>query len=66
MGNRLKVRSQLIEALAEYLSGNAAHMSILLQMDKPEAKAWAKLRSAANIMGNLSVQETVEHLEELL
>jgi len=66
MGRRLEVKAKLIRALAEYLSSGTAHKSILLEMQKPEGKEWAKLRSAANIMGNLTVDETVEHLEELL
>lgn len=66
MGQRLEVKARLIRALAEYLSNGAAHKSILLEMGKPEAKEWAKLRNAANLMGNMTVEETVQHLEELL
>ena len=51
-----------VKQLAEFLVADQAHMSILLQMGKPEATKWAKLRGATPLMG----YPTVEEAEELL
>jgi len=57
-------REEFIRALAEYLAGNAAHMSILLEMGRPEAQLWAKLRGATPLRGWQSVEEAEKELSE--
>lgn len=60
-------KEKFIAALAEYLAGtNQAHMSILLEMGKPEAKQWAAIRSTTPLFGYPSVEEAIEQLTEFL
>ena len=54
--NRVELFS---EALAEYLAGNMAEMSIRLKMQMPDAARWAAVRSAVpGLVGWLTVEET--------
>jgi hypothetical protein len=66
VGKRLDRKREFIKALAQFLVGNQAHKSILLQMEKPEAKEWAALRNATPLMGYPTVSEAIETLEEFL
>lgn len=59
-------KEAFILALAEYLAGQMGMKSIELEMGKPHAAEWARLRDAANLLGWLSVAETEKHLKELL
>jgi hypothetical protein len=47
----MKDKAKFIEALAEYLVGNEIEMSIRLQMGKPDAKLWSKVRNASPLFG---------------
>jgi hypothetical protein len=58
--------SQFVRALAEYLVGNQAHMSILLEIGKPEAIKWQKLRSQTPLMGYPTVDEAEKALRGFL
>lgn len=44
-------QERFIDELVEYLVGNEVDMSIRLQMGKPEAKQWSKLRNATPLFG---------------
>lgn len=55
---------RFIHALAVYLVSDQAVMSIKLQMGKPEAVAWQKLRSCSPLFGYLSVDEAKAKLAE--
>jgi hypothetical protein len=58
-------KEALIRALAEYLVEDEFHKSILLQMGKPEARTWAKLRGLTSIRGNgVTVEEAIKILSE--
>ena len=59
-------KERFIKALAKYLVGNQAEMSIKLQMGKPEAKTWAEMRSATPLQGYPTVDEAEEVLERWL
>jgi len=48
---RLVKKALFIRALAEYLCGNQATMSILLEMVNEHAKKWAKLRALSPVVG---------------
>lgn len=63
----MKTKEGFIEALAEYLVGNEVEMGIGLQMGRPEAKAWQKLRDATPLFGyypdrSRAVKELAEFL----
>ena len=47
----MKDKAKFIEVLAEYLVGNELKLSIELQMGKPEAKLWAKMRDSSPLFG---------------
>lgn len=59
-------KAAFIRGLAEYLAGNQAHMSILLEMKKPEALAWAKLRGLTPLFGWPTVEEAEGALARFL
>ena len=59
-------KAAFVRALAEYLAGDQAHMSILLQMQKPEAAAWAKLRGFTPLCGYPTVEEAEATLAKFL
>lgn len=59
-------KGPFITALAKYLVGNQAEMSIKLQMGKPEAKVWAEMRGATPLQGYPTVDEAEEVLERWL
>ena len=54
------------DAVAEYLVGDQARMSILLQMGKPEAQAWAKIRGLTPLMGYPTVEEAKALMRQFL
>lgn len=59
-----------VKALATYLAGDQAHMSILLSMPegmlKKEAQKWATLRSQTPLFGYPTVEEAEAVLEKFL
>lgn len=59
-------QEEFLEALAQYLAGDQAHMSILLQMQRPEAKVWAKLRGTTPLFGYPTVAEATKELRKFL
>lgn len=50
-------KQKFIEALAEYLAGNQAMMSMKLQAGDKGAQLWAKMRGATPLMGYPTVPE---------
>jgi hypothetical protein len=71
MGERLRRREELIEALATYLTKHLAGKSIILEMGTMSAryddvKEWQKLFQAAGLSGYPTKEEAVEKLRELL
>lgn len=56
----------LIDALAEFLTKDAARLSIELEMGKPHAQAWAKVRNASPVRGWATEAEAKESLRALL
>jgi hypothetical protein len=64
---RLQRKRRFIRALAEYLAGtNQVAMSIGLEMGKPDAKEWAKVRSASPLFGYPTVDEAEKELTDFL
>jgi len=61
-----KQRAQFIRGLAEYLVGDQAHKSIMLQMGRPEGTEWMKLRNLTPLMGYPTVEEAEAVLKEFL
>lgn len=59
-------KQRFVRALAEYLSADLARRSIELQMSKPEAQQWAKLRGETPLRGYQDVDETERVLGEFL
>lgn len=55
-----------IRLLAEYLTADQARRSIELEMGKPDAQVWARLRSASPLFGYPTVDEAEEALTEFL
>ncbi len=64
--DRLARKRAFIRALAEYLAGNQAEMSIRLQLGQRDAVAWAHLRQASPVFGWPTVDEAEAQLMELL
>jgi len=52
----------LAKALAPYLSEDQARKSIDLQLGKPYAREWAQIRTAANVRGYATTDDTERHL----
>ena len=59
-------KAEFIRRLAAYLTHDQAKMSIMLQMGRPEAKAWADLRSATPLFGYPTPAEAEKVLKEFL
>lgn len=59
-----KDREEFIKELAVYLSGNLAEMSIRLEMKKPDAIQWSKIRRSTPVSGWVTVEETEEILRK--
>lgn len=57
---------RFVKELANYLVGNQAHMSILLEMNNPLAQQWAKLRNATPVFGWVTVEEAEKILTSFL
>lgn len=55
-------KDRFIHQLATYLTKDAAKMSIMLQMNSPEAKTWADLRGSTPVFGWRDIAETEEIL----
>ena len=60
------MRDCFLDALTEFLTGDAGSKSIYLEMGKPWAKEWAKLRSATPLHGYVSGDEARGVLKEFL
>ncbi len=56
------LRGALIEAIAHFLADDQARKSIDLELGKPYAKEWAKVRNLTSIHGYVSVEEAIECL----
>lgn len=59
-------KEKFIEALAEYLTRDLAHRSILLSMQNKEAQEWAKLYGLAGLSGYPTKDEAIRRLKNLL
>ncbi len=59
-------KQDFIQALAEYLVADQARQSIMLEMGKPEAKIWARVRNTTPLMGYPTVEKAVVVLTEFL
>lgn len=59
-------QKEFVRAVAEYLTSCSAEKSILLQMGKPDAKAWAKARSIPRAPGWATADEMEQAILELL
>lgn len=66
MSEEGEAKARFVRALAEYLVGDQARMSIYLEMGKPEAQAWAKLRNAGPSLGWATVEEAEAILTRFL
>lgn len=63
--NRLQQKAALIDAIADFATSEMGRKSIQLEMGKPDAAAWAKIRSA--IGGSCwTKEEAIAALNELL
>lgn len=61
------MKKRFIRAIAEWLAGpNQARMSILLQMGREDAVAWAKIRGETPLFGYPTVEEAEEKLTRFL
>jgi hypothetical protein len=66
-GGDVKADKKLfIRGLAEFLAGDAAEMSIRLEMQDPNAQKWAKLLDVTPLFGWLTVEEAEQQLTEWL
>ncbi len=63
---KLVRRAAFIEALAGFLVNNQAMKSIELEMNKPSAIEWAKVRGATPLFGYPTLEEAVEVLNGFL
>lgn len=59
-------KEQFINALAEFLTRDLGHRSILLSMQNKEAQEWAKLFGLAGLSGYPTKKEAVQVLRNLL
>lgn len=66
INNRIERKRLFIRALAEFLAGNAAQKSIDLELQRPWAIEWAKVRSATTLFGYPSVDEAEMELTAFL
>lgn len=44
-------RENFIQAVADYMIRDSAMKSICLEMEKPDAQSWARMRQAINLHG---------------
>ena len=69
---RVEMKARFIKALAQFLAGDQAKKSILLDprmstsLAYSLAKEWADLRNASPLMGYGTVEEAEKHLTEWL
>lgn len=63
---RLEKKRRFIRQLAVYLADEPARQSIELQMGKPSAQEWARLRQTTPLMGYATVDEAEQLLTEFL
>lgn len=63
---RLAMKARFVRRLAEWMAGDQARLSIDLQLGKPDAKAWAEIRSLTPIQGWVSVEEAERALVAFL
>jgi hypothetical protein len=64
--SREERKAHFIRQLSEYLVGDQANKSIELQMQKPDALMWAKVRGATPLHGYPTVDEAEAILKEFL
>jgi hypothetical protein len=64
--DRLRRKSEFIDALAKFLVENQAMKSIRLQMLEPLALEWAELRNKSPLHGYPTVEEAKQDLREFL
>jgi hypothetical protein len=60
---RIAMKHLFIERVAEYLTTNVAHKSILLQMGKAEGREWAMIANA--IPGGNGYDDKAKRIEQL-
>jgi hypothetical protein len=73
MTKRLERIDKLLHALAEYLAGDQAAKSIILELERDAqpighrwAEEWANLRDASGLIGWPTVEDAYQHLRDLL
>lgn len=66
MISREQRKEQFVDALADYLTRDLAHRSILLSMGNKEAQEWARLYGLAGLSGYPTKEEAIKALKELL
>ena len=59
-------KALFIRELAEFLTCNQSTMSVRLEMSRPDAIAWAKLRSHTPLYGYPTADEAEKALTEFL
>lgn len=62
----MKDRNAFVKALAVFLAGNQAEMSILLQLGRAEGERWRELRRATPLAGYPTVEQAEQELREFL
>lgn len=63
---KLTLKRAFVRTLAEYLAGDQAIKSIMLQMGKPDAQQWARLRATTPLFGYPTVDDAEKQLAEWL
>ena len=66
MKDRLERKKLFIKQLAVFLVGDQAMKSIELEMGRPSAVQWSRLRGAAPLHGYPTLEEAEEILTEFL
>ena len=64
--NMATLKDEFIEELAKYLVEDQVKMSIFLEMKRPDAVQWARLRNLTPLFGYITVEEAVIKLKEFL
>ena len=55
-------KKRFVEALAEYLVDDQAKKSMELEMGKPDAEMWAKMRNLTPLRGYPTVERAIHEL----
>lgn len=61
-----EIQDEFIKAVAAYLVSEMATKSILLQMGKPDAKAWAAAYNASGCRGYATQEEAEQSIRQII